>query len=90
MRYEHPSPPPAEASVEVCSILYSEILMLLVSGFFCERLLSVMHIISNMVSRRLRKVTSSLLCEDNDDIFKCNKEKSCCFILIFLNSSISK
>ena len=68
--------PPAEASVGVCSILYPGILMLLVSGFFCESLLSVMHIISNLVSRRLRKVTSSLMCEDNDNIFKCNNEKS--------------
>ena len=82
--------PPAEAPVGVCSILYPGILILPVSGFFCESLLSVMHIISNLVSRRLIKVTSSLMCEDNDDTFKCNNQKSCCFILIFLNSSISK
>ena len=56
---------------------------------FCENLLSVMHILSNLISKRLRKVSSSFMCEDNDDIFKCN-EKSCCFILTFLNSSVSK
>ena len=82
--------PPAEASVGLCSILYPGILMLLISGFFCEILLSVMHIISNLVSRRLRKVISSLMCEDNNEIFKCSNEKLCCFILIFQNSSISK
>ena len=82
--------PQAETSVGVCSISFPGILMLLVSGIFCQILLSVMHIIWILVSRRLRKVTSSLICEDKDDISKCNNEKSCCVILIFLNSSISE
>ena len=82
--------PSGEAYVGACSILYPRILMLLVSGFFCESLLLVMQIMSNLVSRRLEKVTSSLMCEDKDDIFKCNNKRSCCFILSSLNSSISK
>ena len=82
--------PPAETTVGLCSILYPVILMLLMSWFFCKSLLSIMHIITNLVSRRSRKVTSLLMCEDKDDMFKCNDEDSCCFILIYLNSSISK
>ena len=78
--------PVAEVSVGLCSILYSSILMLLVSGFFCEDLLSVMHIISSLFQSGL----SSFICENNDDIFRRNNEKSCCFIWIFLNCSISR
>ena len=74
---------PVETLVGVCSILYPGILMLVVCGFFCESLLSIMNIMSNLVSRRLRKVGSSLMCEDKNNIFKCNKVNSCCFILFF-------
>ena len=57
----------APTSVGVCSISYPGILMLFASGFFCESLLSVMHIISNLVLRRLRKLTTSNMCKENDE-----------------------
>ena len=75
--------PPAEASVGVCPILYPGISVLLVREFFCESLLLLMHIVLKLASRRLRKVTRSLMCEDNNDIFKCNNEKPCCFSFQF-------
>ena len=75
--------PPAEASVGVCPILYPGIPVLLVREFFCESLLLLMHIVLKLASRRLRKVTRSLMCEENNGIFKCNNEKSCCFSFQF-------
>ena len=61
---------PAEASVGLYSILYSGMLMLLASGFFCKIPLSVLHIISNLVLKWLKKVISLFMCEDKDNIFR--------------------
>ena len=78
--------PPADDSVGVCSMLSRWMSMLLVREFFLEILLSEMQMMSNLVSTWLRSVFDSFMWAGNDEMFKCERESPCSFILVFLYS----
>ena len=63
--------------------------MLVVREFFLEMLLDI-QMMSNLVSTWLRNAFNSFTWADNDEMFKCKREKSCSFILTFLYSLMSK
>ena len=64
--------------------------MLVFREFFLEILLSDMQMMSIFVSSWLRNVFNSFIWADNDEMFKCKREKSSSFSLTFLYSLMSK
>ena len=65
------SVPPAEASVRVCSVLYPEILRLVVTRFFRDSLLSDIQMMSALLDSKLRNIFRSSICDETEDMFKC-------------------
>ena len=62
---------PAEASLGVCSMLYPEILRLVVTQFFCESLPSNIQIMSALLDSKLRNIFRPSICNESEDMFKC-------------------
>ena len=52
----------------------------MVCGFFCDRLLSEMHIMSNLILSSLKKFYRSSIWADNEEMLRCKTDKSSCSV----------
>ena len=58
----------------------------MVCGFFCDSILSEMHIMSNLIFSSLKKLFRLSIWADNEVTLRCKTDKSSCFTLILFSS----